>query len=335
MAEETSNSLELKKVSSTFRGILHFPRSIDTSLAKQRVYDGKGAATSLNLGGGNTGADIYGSLGVTGNCTLQNNLNLSGNAIINGDVTLVSGGNINDIIIGSANSEVTTRMANGIEAGKLRIRESSLTNNYEIVFGNPTDLISPSLFSIKVNGDSGNNFYIKHRPFDYDTTSPFWINQSTGEVNIKNLKVTNIISSPDTATGLPPGNQPLDSKRHVIPTGAIILYPSLGIPDGWLECDGREINSNDYPELFSILQYNYSSVSSGYLFRLPDLRGLTVRGLDHDTTSSGGGPATGRDPLSGRGLNSVQIDEFSNLSASSGYSLTRPKDIALVYCIKW
>jgi len=335
MAEETSNSLESKKVSTTFRGILHFPHSIDSSLAKQRVYDGKGAATSLKLGGGTTGADIEGSVIISGDTTIQNNLSLSGNAVVKGNISLVDGGSINDIIVGSTGAEVTTRIQNTVETGKLRIRESNLNSDYEIVFGNPDDLTTPSLFSIKVNKNSGNNLYIKHRPFDFDTTSPFWINQSTGEVNIKNLKVSNLISSPNTTNGLAPGNQPSDSKRNIVPVGSIVMFPSLVVPVGWFECDGREISTNDYPELFTILEYKYSTVTSGSLFKVPDLRGLFVRGLDHDTTSSGGSVATGRDPDTGRDLNNIQTDEFSSLTSSGGGATTRPKNMALVYCIKW
>jgi hypothetical protein len=367
MAEETSYSLESKKVSTTFRGILHFPHSIDASLSKQTVYDGKGAATSLKLGGGTTGADIDGDLIISGNTIVKNNLSLSGNAIINGDISLISGGNINDITVGSSGSGVTSRVLNELEAGKLRVRDSNISSDYEIVFGNPNSISNPDLFSIKVNGDLTNNFYIKHRPFDFDSTSPFWINRSTGEVNIKNLKVTNLISVPDTITGLPPGNQPLDSKRNIIPVGAIFMFPSLVVPVGWFECDGRELNSNDYPELFSILQYNYSTVTSGFLFKIPDLRGLFVRGLDHDTTSTGGSVATGRDPDVNRGLNNIQQDAFKshthgdsmwlkNIPSGAsplmgdpggtpvdyysklpyvGGNETRPKNIALVYCIKW
>ena len=365
MPEEITNSLESKRVSTTFRGILHFPHSIDASLAKQRVYDGKGAATSLNLGGGNTGADLDGPVLISGNTTLQSNLNLSGNANINGNIILNNGGNINDITVGSNGSEVTTRMTNTIEAGKLRIRESQAGDDYEIIFGDPTNISTPNLFSIKVGKDSGNNFYIKHRPSDFDSLSPFWINQTTGEVNIKNLKVSNLTTTPNTPNNLPPGNQPADSKRNYIPPGCILMFPSLVVPVGWFECDGREVDLNDYPELFSVLEYKYSTVTSGNLFRVPDLRGLFVRGLDRDTTSSGGSVATGRDPISNRDLNNVQQDELKAHThtyksktnsynpvfngwagtadtgmwdfgtGSTGGDETRPKNMALVYCIKW
>jgi hypothetical protein len=335
MAEETSNSLESQKVASSFRGILHFPHSIDASLAKQRVYDGKGMATSLQLGGGNTGADIDGSVLITGNATILNVLSLSSNAEIKGNINLVDGGHINDITILSSGNAVSSRILNTVEVGKLRIRESSNTiDDYEIIFGNPTEVIS-DLFSIKVETDSTKNLYIKHRPSESNLTSPFWINRTTGEVNIKNLKVSNLMTSPTAENGVPPGNQPEDSKRNIIPVGSIVMYPSLTVPVGWFECDGRELDNTDYPELFNILEYKYSSVISGTKFKVPDLRGLFVRGLDHDTTASGGSTSTGRDPLSNRDLNSIQTDEFSSLNSSTGGSATRPKNMALVYCIKW
>lgn len=335
MPEETSNSLESQKVSSSFRGILHFPHSIDSSLAKQRVYDGKGIATSLQLGGGNTGADIDGSVLITGNATILNVLSLSSNATIKGDINLVDGGSINDVTIGTSGNLVSTRILNTVEAGKLRIRESSNTSDdYEIIFGNPTDTV-PDVFSIKVESDNTKNFYIKNKPNESNSLSPFWINQTTGEVNIKNLKVSNLISSPNTTNGLSPGNQPADSKRNTIPIGSIVMYPSLTVPDGWFECDGRDLDINDYPELFAILSYKYTTAVDGPKFKVPDLRGLFVRGLDHDTTANGGSAATGRDPSANRDLNNVQTDEFSGLTSSTGGNDTRPKNMALVYCIKW
>lgn len=330
-----ANSLDSQEISVAYGGLLHFPVAIDATLSKQRVYDGTGMETSLQLGGGTTGADIDGPVNISGSTEIQSDLSLSGNAIIVGDISLVDGGSINDITIGSSGDTVSTRTLNTVEVGKLRIRESSnISDDYEIVFGNPTNEM-PNVFSIKVETDYTNNFYIKHKPDESDLLSPFWINQTTGEVNIKNLKVSNLMTSPNTENGLSPGNQPADSKRNVVPVGSIVMYPALTVPDGWFECDGREINMTDYPELFNILQYNYSDVIEGSLFKIPDLRGLFVRGLDHDTTSSGGSTATGRDPDSNRGFNNIQTDQYSNLTNTAGGDTTRPKNMALVYCIKW
>lgn len=45
------------------------------------------------------------------------------------------------------------------------------------------------------------------------------------------------------------------------PIGTIIIYPSLKLPIGFLECDGSWINKNEYPELYSTLDDTKSSTT--------------------------------------------------------------------------
>lgn len=62
------------------------------------------------------------------------------------------------------------------------------------------------------------------------------------------------------------------------PIGTIIIYPSLKLPIGFLECDGSWINKNEYPELYSIIGGIFGEDDTR--FGLPDLRGRFVRGYD-------------------------------------------------------
>ena len=87
MAEETTNNLTGKRVSTTFRGLLHLPHSIDPTLAKQVVHDGAGTPSSLTLGGDTLGADISGPF------SCNKSLTVGENAIIQGDIILTNGGN--------------------------------------------------------------------------------------------------------------------------------------------------------------------------------------------------------------------------------------------------
>lgn len=54
--------------------------------------------------------------------------------------------------------------------------------------------------------------------------------------------------------------------------GQILLFAFPRVPDGWLACDGSEVNTADYPSLFELLGTTYGGdgVTS---FRVPDLRG--------------------------------------------------------------
>lgn len=76
-----------------------------------------------------------------------------------------------------------------------------------------------------------------------------------------------------------------------IPVGTIMVFAgdASKVPAGWLLCDGRELNSSDYPSLFGVIGSSWGgSISKGGLpgittkFNLPDLRGVFLRGVDSD-----------------------------------------------------
>ena len=146
-------------------------------------------------------------------------------------------------------------------------------------------------------------------------------------------------------------------------------------PDGWLMCDGRGLNSYDYPKLFTAIGTIWGDASEDsdpYTdFRLPDCRGSFLRGV------SG---ASGIDPdiddrvalnlggNVGNAVGSFQNDELkshvhdyqrasgssacgavfwiedkntandvwvSRFSTSMGGAETRPKNIAVNFFIKY
>lgn len=47
---------------------------------------------------------------------------------------------------------------------------------------------------------------------------------------------------------------------------------------GWMLCDGRWLSPDCYPELFCVIRYLYGR--DGEKFRIPDYRGLFLRGVD-------------------------------------------------------
>jgi microcystin-dependent protein len=145
------------------------------------------------------------------------------------------------------------------------------------------------------------------------------------------------------------------------PVGAIMMFPSPTIPSGWLACNGQELDKSDITNLplFGIIGYTYGG--TGNKFNVPDLRGLFVRGWDNRTINN-------VDPQINRTVGSIQQDSFKshnhaittnvggtlripkqvysfftaqgdeNLDlgfiSNTGEAETRPKNIALVYCIK-
>ena len=69
-----------------------------------------------------------------------------------------------------------------------------------------------------------------------------------------------------------------------VPIGAILPYAGGSVPDGYLLCDGSEIERSKYGDLYDIIGviYNGSTALTGVgTFRLPDLRGRFALGKDN------------------------------------------------------
>lgn len=64
-------------------------------------------------------------------------------------------------------------------------------------------------------------------------------------------------------------------------TGAIIPFAGASAPDGFVVCHGQVVARATYPGLFAVIGTTYNtSGEAGAQFRLPDLRGEFLRGLD-------------------------------------------------------
>ena len=80
----------------------------------------------------------------------------------------------------------------------------------------------------------------------------------------------------------------------LVPAGAMMPFGGEEAPDGWLLCDGQEVNKSDYNELWLAIQHNFKDASlvsdNGVAkFTLPDFRGRFALGLDNM-----GGPSANR-----------------------------------------
>jgi len=149
------------------------------------------------------------------------------------------------------------------------------------------------------------------------------------------------------------------SQINSVPTGSIFALSTINIPDGYLECDGSEINRTTYNNLFGIISSNFGSGDGSTTFNLPDLRGEFIRGFDN-----GRGVDSGRSFASYQGAevqshnhsitlsmrtggvhggyngphwSSEHIHHGSGTAYTSSYgsSETRPRNISLKYIIKY
>jgi microcystin-dependent protein len=316
--EDTATDLSNYRISRTFQGLLHMPHSVvpsSTAFAVQQVYDGLGTRTALIVGGSGLKTDIRGDVTISKSLSVGGDFFVTGNVQINGNVSLIGGGAINDIIIYEKSSDVSLRALSTVQSGKLRIRDSQNTlDHYELIYGNPNDsIIDKNLFTLKVNNDSDNNFYIKNVYSDPDASCPLWIERATGIVHIRTLRVVKITTGEDPTKPDPPIVEPRtpNAHRHEIIIGQIAMFAALGLPEGWLECDGKTYDIVTFPELFSKIGYLYTDPSiPSYQFSVPDLRGLFVRHLDKKRKDEKTSKNIDQEP--NRLIGSYQIDTYKS-----------------------
>ena len=86
-----------------------------------------------------------------------------------------------------------------------------------------------------------------------------------------------------------------DKSGYVSPAGMVVPFagPKANIPDGWLLCDGKMYDREEYNDLFNAIGAAWGDRESTAdepdpsKFKVPDLRGYFLRGVD---------PGTSRDP---------------------------------------
>ena len=144
------------------------------------------------------------------------------------------------------------------------------------------------------------------------------------------------------------------------PTGTVISFAGDTAPDGYLICDGTAVSRTIYDDLYATISTKYGAGNGTSTFNLPDLRGEFIRGW----SSAGGTQRPGVDV--GRQMGSSQDQEIQSHShtmvtgaASTGNlrsgggnragdtsstqtnkfptdpdAETRPRNVAMMYCIK-
>jgi microcystin-dependent protein len=151
----------------------------------------------------------------------------------------------------------------------------------------------------------------------------------------------------------------LSAAEAGIPIGTVITFAGAIAPEGYLICDGKPYSRLNYQNLYMVIGTMYGVGDGGSTFKVPDLRGEFLRGVD-----------SGRGIDTGRALGSSQADELKShthriigsaggentdaynpstgvCSANSYYGIfgggientggseTRPRNVAINYCIKY
>jgi Phage Tail Collar Domain len=139
-----------------------------------------------------------------------------------------------------------------------------------------------------------------------------------------------------------------------VPAGAILPFAMDTAPSGWLEANGAAVSRTTYATLFANIGITWGAGNGITTFNIPDLRGEFVRGWDN---GKGTDPArtfasfqsdlikehnhaTGLQTVTTPGYGVNNGSTFTSISppglntANSGGSETRPRNFALLYCIK-
>ncbi len=139
------------------------------------------------------------------------------------------------------------------------------------------------------------------------------------------------------------------------------------LPDGWVVCDGREISRTTYARLFGKISTNYGTGDGSTTFNVPDLQGEFIRGLDatagndpdspravgssqadafqghwhdhpHEMFWNDGSPnnvASSNQITMNNEINAVRDPSSDGVNGTPRTSSeTRPRNVAMLYCIK-
>lgn len=151
------------------------------------------------------------------------------------------------------------------------------------------------------------------------------------------------------------------SSNGLVPTGAVGWFAGAAAPSGWLKANGALVSRTTYGALFSAIGTTYGAGDGSTTFALPDLRGEFVRGWDDgrgidggrvrgsaqaDAIREGTFPAlsAGSNPTGSVSLVSTYLGIVPTGSAlndrvfrigTAGVTETRPRNVALLACIKF
>lgn len=73
---------------------------------------------------------------------------------------------------------------------------------------------------------------------------------------------------------------PIGAIGDISPAGSVMHFARSTPPNGWLRANGSLVSRTDYAELFAVIGTAFGPGDGSTTFRLPDLRGEFIRGLD-------------------------------------------------------
>ncbi|MFJ2538481.1 phage tail protein [Pseudomonas sp. NPDC087614] len=183
-------------------------------------------------------------------------------------------------------------------------------------------------------------------------------------VTVNNRGVVVSGDNPETLAGFgikdtytKPEIESMIAQASALPVGAMVAFPKAVVAPGFLEVDGSVQSIATYPDLFAYLGTTFNTGGEGAgNFRLPESRAEFLRGWDHGrgvdagralgswqaddnkahthNNNSVGGPVGSRQDTLSAGSGIFIGSSTSKETGSSGGSEARPRNLAVMWCIK-
>ncbi len=157
----------------------------------------------------------------------------------------------------------------------------------------------------------------------------------------------------------------VSSSVSGVKAGTVAWFGASAAPAGWIKANGATISRSTYAALFLALGDTYGAGDGSTTFAVPDLRGEFIRGLDDGRgvdSARGIGTAQGQsveqlgaqfdgswrrgamvtvpswnavDTLAAGGVGDTSARTDALKVDSTGTGVTRPRNVALLACIKY
>lgn len=169
----------------------------------------------------------------------------------------------------------------------------------------------------------------------------------TGTLNLGSQKIVALAGGTSSADAVN-----LGQLGEAVPVGKVIWTAQSTVTAGYLKCNGAAVSRTTYADLFSAIGTTFGAGDGSTTFSLPDLRGEFIRGWD-DSRGIDASRAFGSlqaDELKSHTHNAnyvMQLDSGvgpaayfargggSTATSATGGDETRPRNVALLACIKY